>query len=398
MIDHPLTPSPGLSRRQFGLGASASLATLAMPPLATPAVAQTSYTGPNVILVRFGGGVRRQETIDPARSVSPYLLNVLAPQGTLFTDMRMAAGKSVVSSHGQGTLYILTGRYDRYADIRGEAFRARFEPKAPTLFEYLRRTYAVPVHQTLIVNGEDRIDEEFYAFSAHHMFGAQYRSEVLSLYRYKRWLYRARLAGPNLSKAATADLRKKLTELEAKDYRRASARGQNPDLAKFWQQWRRTYGDSGLVNPRGDRLLTELAVQAIDQLKPRLMMINYQDPDYVHWGIASHYTRGISIIDQGLRRLVAAVNRRPDYRGNTVFVIVPDCGRDSNPLMPIPYQHHFNSSAARQIWALMLGPGIAKGRRVTTPTGQDSIAATIGQIMKMPTVSTQGPVLKQAFA
>lgn len=39
------------------------------------------------------------------------------------------------------------------------------------------------------------------------------------------------------------------------------------------------YGDDGLRNARGDRLLTELAVQALTQLQPRLMMVNYQDPN-----------------------------------------------------------------------------------------------------------------------
>ena len=41
----------------------------AMPALA----ARSVYTGPNVIIVRFGGGVRRRETIDPAHTYAPYL-------------------------------------------------------------------------------------------------------------------------------------------------------------------------------------------------------------------------------------------------------------------------------------------------------------------------------------
>ena len=44
------------------------------------------------------------------------------------------------------------------------------------------------------------------------------------------------------------------------------------------------------------------------------MMVNYQDPDYVHWGNASHYTRAVQIIDDGLQRLVAAVDADPFYQ------------------------------------------------------------------------------------
>ena len=115
------------------------------------------------------------------------------------------------------------------------------------------------------------------------------------------------------------------------------------ELQEFWKRWRLHYGDSGLKNPRGDRLLTELAVRALRELRPKLLMVNYQDPDYVHWGNLSHYTRAIAIIDQGIKELVQTVEADPEYRDNTVFVVVPDCGRDNNPLMPISCQHHFNS-------------------------------------------------------
>jgi hypothetical protein len=74
------------------------------------------------------------------------------------------------------------------------------------------------------------------------------------------------------------------------------------------------------------------------------------------------------------------------YRDNTVFLIVPDCGRDSNPCMAVPYQHHFGSKTSHEIWAIAAGPGIAK---LKTPVDrlhqQTSVAATIGAIMKFPT-------------
>ena len=38
------------------------------------------------------------------------------------------------------------------------------------------------------------------------------------------------------------------------------------------------------------------AVTAMTELSPKLMMVCYQDPDYVHWGNASHYTRAIAVI------------------------------------------------------------------------------------------------------
>ena len=189
-----------------------------------------------------------------------------------------------------------------------------------------------------------------------------------------------------------------LKKMEAVDYRQSEMEGQCAPIQEFWAEWRAFYGESGLVNPRGDALLTELAVRALHQLRPKLMMINYQDPDYVHWGNMSHYTRGISIIDQGIKTLVAAVESDPEYRGNTIFAIVPDCGRDTSPFADVPCQHHFGSRSSHEIFALLFGPGIPQGVVIDKTVDQISVAATLGQLMGFKTELAEGPILSEAFA
>jgi len=354
------------------------------------------YNGPNVIIVRFGGGVRRRETIDPEHTYAPYLRHVLAPHGTLFTNMQMAEEHGAVPSHGEGTLYILTGLYEEYKDVEGKAFGLRYEPKVPTLFEYLRREYLIEPDEALIINGEDRQQEEFYTFSQHHLFGLDYRAETVSLHRYKRWLARQQLT-EDRTPEEIAEIEKRLEELGSVDYRKADIPEETPRLQEFWREWRTHYGDEGFKNPRGDRLLTELSIRALRRLRPRLMMINYQDPDYVHWGNSSHYTRGISVIDHGLQELVTAINGDPFYQGRTILAIVPDCGRDSNSLMEVPFQHHFKSKSSFEIWGLLVGPGIKAGQIVDTPTQQIDMAATIGQLMGFRTSFGEGQVLEAAL-
>ncbi len=360
--------------------------------------AVAEYHGPNVILVRFGGGVRRLETIDPEHTFSPFFRHELTKRGMLFANMEIAQLAGVETSHGQGTLYTLTGKYARYKDVTGKFLGQRFEAKVPTLFEYLRKSYTVSPHQALIVNGEDRTDEEFYTFSNHHLFGVNYRSNVLSLYRFKTYLLRRQLERDGLDDKSYAAKAKELQKLEALDYRVGGDHGQSPEIEAFWERWRQFYGESGFVNPRGDRLLTELTLRAMRELRPRLLMVNYNDPDYVHWGDPTFYTRGIAIIDEGLQRLVAAVDADPFYRDNTVFVIVPDCGRDNNRFMPVPFQHHFNSRSAHEIFALLMGPGIAHGDVVHRTVQQVDVAPTIGKIMGFETPFTEGTVLEEAFA
>ena len=389
-------------RRQFLKSAAAGLGGFGLP-LPAPGEPEGSaelpaYGGPKVILIRFGGGVRRRETIEPAHTYAPYLLHELCPRGTLFPQMEIAPLPYVQTSHGPGTLNILTGVYDRYQDVLDRPIGERYEPNVPTLFEYLRKQYAVAEHEALIVNGEDRIDEEFYTFSNHHLFGVRYRSSVLSLYRFKIHLLRRRLALGQVPDKEVRARQRQLRRMEALDHRVGEGRGGSVEIAGFWERWREYYGETGLVNPRGDRLLAELAVRALRELRPKLLMVNFNDPDYVHWGNLSHYTRGIQIMDECVRRIVEAAEADDHYRGDTVFVIVPDCGRDDNRTMAVPCQHHFGTPSSRQIFALLFGPGIARAQRVDRPADQISVAATVGALMGFRAEMAQGPALEEAFA
>jgi hypothetical protein len=363
----------------------------AQPPQIEPEPqGRIPYTGPNVILVRFGGGVRRRETIESAEhTYCPFIYHELfEKQGVLFKNTQIESLDGIVTSHGEGTLYLLTGKYDRYRDVAG-GFGDRFEPAAPTIFEYFRRKYDVPSHQALLVNGEDRINEEFYTFSNHHIFGVRYRSQVLSLYRFKTYLLRKEIADGVFVGKELEQKRRELVQMENRDYRVENRhRIAAPEMDAFWEKWRGYYGRSGFVNPRGDRLLTTLSLWALRELRPKLMMINYQDPDYVHWGPRQFYTRAISIIDEGVRELYSAVQADEAYRDNTVFVVVPDCGRDSNRSMPVPYQHHFNSRSSHEIFALIAGPRRFVPQNpvaIDRPQQQIYVAKTIGELMDFET-------------
>jgi hypothetical protein len=359
-----------------------------------------SYRGPNVIVVRFGGGARRRETIEPQSTYAPFLCHEFIKRGTLFPKMQIDSFTPMVgvdTSHGQGTLYIITGKYEKYKDVTNKFLAERFEAKVPTLFEYLRKTYDIAEHQTLIVNGEDRSNEEFYTFSNHHLYGINYRSNTLSLYRYKTFLLRRSLQAGRWTGKELEAKQRELTKLEAIDYRNAEPNGQGPELVNFWERWRQFYGETGLVNPRGDRLLTELAIRALGELRPRLLMVNYQDCDYVHWGNLTHYTRAIAIMDDGLKQLVATVQADPEYRDNTVFVVVPDCGRDNNPLADVPCQHHFNSRSAHEIFALFVGPGVPRGEVVDKATDQISIAGTVAHLMGFKAEHAETRILEEAI-
>src|SRR5688572_18233318 len=249
--------SARISRRRFirDVGGMGAVAAAGLPGLIGAADAKRSYRGPNVIIVRFGGGARRRESIDPDHTYAPFLCHDFAKRGTLFKNMEIDSftpSKKVDTSHGQGTLYIITGKYEKYKDITNKFLSERFEPKVPTVFEYLRKAYDVPDYQTLIVNGEDRTNEEFYTFSNDHLYGVRYRSHVLSLYRYKLFLLRREIEAGKWKGKELEKKKEKLAKLETVDYRALKEDGQGPQLTAFWERWQNYYGETGLVNPRGD--------------------------------------------------------------------------------------------------------------------------------------------------
>ncbi len=382
-----------MDRRTFTSGMGAALSTPLLPRLARGA----PYSGPNVILVRFGGGVRRAETIDEERTYAPYLRHTLARRGVFIPDMRIAQLDGVNTSHAEGTLNLLTGRYIAYRDAGSKVLSDRLEPTEPTLFEYFRAAFDIPSHQVLLVNGEDRPQEEFFTYGVHRHFGVDYRSEMLSLHRFKLYKFLRILDEGTAPEEELAAARAARDSLLAADPR-SIALDQSPEIAAFWARWRDFYGDDGFRNPRGDRLLTELAIRALRELRPRLMMVNYQDPDYVHWGNATHYTRAIAVIDDGLQRLVSVADADPEYRDNTVFVVTPDCGRDANPLLNVPFQHHFNSRSAHETWAVVFGPGIERNRVLDRTVDQTAVAPTIAGLMGFHADRSEGDVISEIFA
>ncbi|MCB1590849.1 MAG: hypothetical protein KDI90_00220 [Alphaproteobacteria bacterium] len=357
----------------------------------------TKYKGPNVIVIRYGGGVRRRETIDREHSLSPFMMNRLIPNGTLYTNMSIAQLPNNDTDHAQGTVNIMTGRYFGYTNHHENVQGNFLRPSVPSIFEYLRETYDIPAHEAVIINGEDRAQDDGFHKHLNESFGFSHQPELLSPTRFQAFMLQLRLEDEKLDKDKRKELEKQLSEVRKKSPEFLKPEEYSPEIQKFWRKWRSYYGDENRTQPRGDRQTTELALWSMRYLRPKLMMVNYQDPDLVHFGIKSHYTRAIPIIDEGIQTIVTAVESDPFYRENTVFVIIPDCGRDNNPLMDVPFQHHFNSRSSHEIFAVLYGTGIAKGKLVTNETDQTAIAPTIAALMGFKANRSEGDILREAL-
>lgn len=350
-----------MNRRQLLVSIAASLGLAPTAFASAPARAAS-----RVVLVRYGGGVRRRESIQAATSWSPYLVHDLLPQGTLFRNMEMGTGKEIQTSHGQGTLFLLTGRYYNYKQEQGTVLGEHFVSPFPTLLELMRAQGAAP-HEVVVLNGENRPQEEHFTFSQHPDYGEEFQGSLLSKKAFEQWL--------------------------------AAGRPETDDpISQMWAKWQAYWGDTGTLHPRGDRLLTELSLWVLEHLQPRFLMINYNDCDYVHWGNPEHYKRGVTAMDHGLRQIVAAIDGNPALRDDTLLVVAPDCGRDDNRLLAVPFQHHFGDRSSREVFAYFRGPGVPRGRVIDRACQQVDVMPTIAAQLGLPKAEAEGSALDEVWA
>src|SRR5258705_1733580 len=91
-------PQPASPRRTFirgviaggGLLAAGGRLSATESLLGETADIKPAFRGPNVVLIRFGGGARRKETSDPQSTYSPFLCRQGVNRGTSFNDIAIA--------------------------------------------------------------------------------------------------------------------------------------------------------------------------------------------------------------------------------------------------------------------------------------------------------------------
>jgi hypothetical protein len=94
-------------------------------------------------------------------------------------------------------------------------------------------------------------------------------------------------------------------------------------------------------NPRSsDALNSFVAREIMAQFTPSLLLVNLGEIDIAHQGSYSLYSKAIKNADRQVRDLWHQVQRLPAYRDKTVFIVVPDHGRNLDGLGMNGFQHH----------------------------------------------------------
>ena len=351
----------------------------------------------NVVVVRFGGGVRREETIgDGGRLLSPWLHEALIPNGTLYPDLFIPWGAG--TGHMEGTIYLTTGTFaveKQGLGIPEEGIRHA------TMFEAYRAATQTPRHQVVVINNE-QLNTEFINYGDHPGLGRELGPTTLSLHGHElRRLRDLLAAGPK--KGDLRRLQRRLDRLQGQDPRTDPDPYDDPIVEeRFWRPFLQTFGQRV---PKGDAFQTEATIHALRTLKPRLLMVNFQDCDYAHWGPRHFYDEGVRRMDQGLRRIVEEIQRNPHYRENTVVFVVPEVGRGTNldqkggsKHLRTDYQHHNpDDLGSHQTFLLAWGSGIRPGITIDEERAPIDLPATVGQMLGF-SMSTDGKAFGEVLS
>ena len=360
---------------------------------ATGAGAATSFFGASAlhgmlanrankaVVVTFGGGARDEETFMPdGQENIPNLLNQLMPQATFFSQVINRG----ILGHYVATASIVTGAYETFNNF------ASVSPDNPTVFEYFRKDRKRPATDCWVVapsNGFARIGE-----SAHKSFGPGLGAGVILP---KRLLSAALSSGSDATRYQHLLRDNYETPLYA-----PTLTGQQIELNRMAEVLKLSVDDfaahaRSLVSP--DELSVYVARQLMRQLSPSLLWVTLHDIDVAHSGTFSLYVDAIKRCDRHCAELWQAIQKDPEYAGNTTMFILPDFGRDSDiDSGGNGFQHHrTGDQMSRTTWMMVLGPGVRQNVVVDRPVESTDLIPTLGSLMGFDAYRSQGKPLTE---
>ncbi|MHC5039030.1 MAG: twin-arginine translocation signal domain-containing protein [Planctomycetota bacterium] len=384
----------GISRRTFlKAGAAAAAGTLCFPAVVKGAWKNIN----NVIIARFGGGVRFQETFGDPRM--PNLAEIargpksLVKRGSLYTHIYNDGD----TTHLGATVQILTGKLFTPKRTTKE------NPKEPTIFEFYRKQKGrmAAAHKAVVID-HSTLNYHFET-SAHPKYGrsfggVQFQPRLITYHQLSDVIAREQDKTNDVCQRARAlqDLiwvKEDFEHIEDPG-REAPKYGEREKkfIAKIFEK---------VSVPRvksGDELILHFAREAMGDksIQPNLLLLNFAGPDIAHLGSYTDYIEQIQALDRLMKELWNTIVGNRHYANQTLLIVTPDCGRSLGGQGRAGFiDHQGRDEGCRHVWALFVGPGIPKNKRFAKPYSQLDLAPTIGAILGIPTKGCEGKVMPE---
>jgi arylsulfatase A-like enzyme len=149
---------------------------------------------------------------------------------------------------------------------------------------------------------------------------------------------------------------------------------------------------------RSDPVTHAHVLQVLGTHHPRLLLVNYKDPDvYAHGNNYSGYLSGIQQTDAYIAEIWDFIQNDPLYKDKTTLIVTNDHGRHLDGTSVGFVSHGDDCAGCRHIEFFALSPDFRKNAIVHTPYEQIDIAATISELLHIPLPDGKGKIMEEVF-
>lgn len=367
-----------LSKRSFLQAIASSIVASLAPVIPQTSSGARRYRPNWRLIVVVPGGVRRQETFsETGKKNIPHLYQDLLPSAVFYSSVRNEG----VTSHFNSISSIVTGNWQRVDDWGLQP------PATPTLFEYARKQLGLDPGEVWMISSNKVVTEQIGASSA-TTYGSGYRANVV----FPKQLLVAAVedAIGKGRQQNLVDRAKMQQEIEAV-LRSSNYEGLGWNITGE-QQSGETVGPvenaiqqfvRSNAPATGDQLTYFVTVEIMRKYAPSILFVNFSDIEAAHFGSYSMHLAGIRNTDRLIYELWQETQSNPEYRGNTLMVILPEFGRDPDGSNTNGFlNHRSNDDTCRRVWMMCVGQPLSRAQVIDRDVRQvdlcPSLAAWMG--------------------
>lgn len=169
--------------------------------------------------------------------------------------------------------------------------------------------------------------------------------------------------------------------------------------------WKKKYiastdcGVNGLgTGYRHDSITFKRVMYALEVHKPKVLFVNFREPDFSgHNGDWNAYIRGIQQTDSMVHEIWKFLQNDPTYLGKTTMFVTNDHGRHSDGVANGFISHGCDCEGCRRIHLLSFGPDFKQGTCLNQAAELIDVNATIGELLQLHSLKSNGRVLWELF-
>ena len=382
---------------------AAGTAWLAGPACRTVPTPPPPVVGPprSLVLVRFGGGVRRQDVFgDESTCIAPFL-RALAKKGAYVPGL----WNDHLTRHDCATAYLLTGRYgSRLQSNEAGAENLAELRRTPLLPESFRAALDLPAYRALAAG----TPASFVGDGA-LSFGDDASHPSLSGDPSLPGAAHVHLANDRMLQVATdvLGLRPASSEVQRqffKDATDAVLAAHPLPHAELTEPFRDALVDRLAANrpfvsvAEADEWLMRLVTHTMRRTRPRLVTVGLSTPDLAHRGAWSVYEDAVRRNDLLLERLIEFTSHDPYYRERTDFLIATDCGRGGSSATFAEHDDPFANPDHRRVFLVGFGPSFRSGAVIQGRREQVDVAATAARVLGYELDGVDGRTIEEMLA